>query len=41
MNSKQTDPIALLVIYDPNFKFKNSKYYLKKGSNVIGFHQDC
>jgi hypothetical protein len=41
MNSKHSNPIALLVIYDPNFKFKNNKYYLKKGNNLIGSHQSC
>jgi hypothetical protein len=41
INPKQHNPIALLMIYDPSFKFKNSKYYLKKGSNLIGCHHDC
>jgi hypothetical protein len=28
--------VALLVVYEPGFKFKYNKYYLRKGNNLIG-----
>lgn len=34
-------PVGMLVIYDPGFKFKYKKYYLRKGDNVIGGHPSC
>lgn len=34
-------PTALLVIYNPGFKFKYKKYYIKEGSNIIGSNPNC
>lgn len=34
-------PVAMLVIYDPGFKFKYKKYYLREGTNLIGSHPSC
>jgi hypothetical protein len=31
-------PMAILVLYEPGFRFKFKKYYLKKGINIIGSH---
>lgn len=41
INNSKDYPVALLVIYDVGFKFKYKKYYLKKGSNFIGWHPSC
>ncbi len=34
-------PVGMLVIYDAGFKFKYKKYYLRKGSNIIGSNPNC
>lgn len=34
-------PVGMLVIYDPGFKFKYKKYYIRKGVNTIGAHPNC
>jgi hypothetical protein len=34
-------PKAILVIYEPQHRLKNTKYLLSQGSNIIGNNSKC
>ena len=34
--SAKKTPVAMLVLYEPGFRFKFKKYYLAIGTNLVG-----
>lgn len=36
MQSNDRIPVAMLVLYEPGFRFKFKKYFLQKGNNLVG-----